>query len=89
MAVEGVMIGPTGKQAEARFFVDSGAAHTLLPEKVWKVIEFATKQTYIFTLTHSATIQRNLSEGFIKLPQREERTLVIFGEPGDELVCAW
>ena len=83
---EAVVIGPTGKQAEVRFLVDSGATYTLFPEKVWKVIELTPKRRSTFTLADGTTIQRDVSESFIRLPQGEGHTPVILGEPGDEAV---
>lgn len=37
--IEGRVRGPTGKEVEARFLVDSGATYTVLPEKGWREIE--------------------------------------------------
>ncbi len=34
--VEGIVTGPTGKQATLRFLVDSGATYTLVPHEVSK-----------------------------------------------------
>lgn len=82
--IEGVVIGPSGKQAEARFLVDSGTTYTLLPEKVWKAIELAPKRNLSFVLANGTTIERNVSECQIRLPQGEGHTPIILGEPGDE-----
>jgi clan AA aspartic protease len=84
--LEGVVIGPTGKRAEVRFLVDSGATYTLLPEKVWKAIELAPKRRVTFTLADGTDIRRDVSECLIKLPQGEGHIPVILGEPGDEAV---
>jgi len=78
------VIGSTGKEAEVRFLVDSGATYTLLPEKAWKAIELAPKRKVAFTLADGTAVERNVSECFIKLPQGEGHTPVILGEPGDE-----
>lgn len=82
--LEGVVIGPTGKRAEARFLVDSGATYTLLPEKVWKAIELAPKRRITFTLADGTAVERRVSECYISLPQGEGHTPVVLGEPGDE-----
>jgi predicted aspartyl protease len=37
--VEGVVRGPTGKQRNVKFLVDSGASYTLLPYDDWQEIE--------------------------------------------------
>ena len=82
--IEGIVVGPTGKEARVRFLVDSGATYTLLPEKVWKEIELVPKRTVTFTLADGTTVERKVSECHISLPQGEGHTPVILGEPGDE-----
>lgn len=82
--VEGEVVGPGGGRAEVRFLVDSGATYTLVPEKVWKEIGLSPKRRVTFTLADGTTIERDVSECFIKLPQGEGHTPVILGEPGDE-----
>ena len=47
---EGLLTGPTGKQATIRFLVDSGATYTLVPHDVWKVLDLAPKRTVAFML---------------------------------------
>ena len=37
--IEGMVQGPTGKEAPVRLLVDSGATYTLLPYEVWQAIE--------------------------------------------------
>jgi len=37
--VQGTVIGPTGKQADVKFLVDSGATYTLVPLDIWREIE--------------------------------------------------
>jgi len=39
--IEGVVSGPTGKQARGRFLVDSGVTYTLLPHDDWRAIELS------------------------------------------------
>jgi len=80
--IEGVVVGPGG-EAEVRFLVDGGATYTLLPEKTWRKIGLAPKRRVTFTLADGTTIERNISECFIKLPQGEGHSPVILGEPGD------
>ena len=82
--VEGMVTGSKGKQAAVRFLVDSGATYTLLPYKDWQAIELAPKRSVIFTLADGTTIERQVSECHITLPQGEAHTPVILGEPGDE-----
>ncbi len=82
--LEGVVIGPTGKRAEVRLLVDSGATYTLLPEQVWKAIELVPRRKAVFTLADGTAIEREVSECYIVLPQGEGHTPVILGQPGDE-----
>ncbi len=82
--IEGVVTGPTGKQATVRFLVDSGATYTLLPHKDWQTIGLSSKRSMTFTLADGTSIERKVSECYIALPQGEGHTPVILGEPGDE-----
>lgn len=82
--IEGVVANSSGKEAKVRFLVDSGATYTLLPHKVWKALGLSPKRSVTFTLADGTTIERNVSECYIKLPQGEGHTPVILGESGDE-----
>ena len=82
--LEGVVTGPTGEQATVRFLVDSGATYTLLPHRDWQAIGLSSKRTMTFVLADGTTIEREVSECHIQLPQGEGHTPVILGEPGDE-----
>ena len=82
--IEGVVTGPTGKQATVRFLVDSGATYTLLPYSYWQAIELAPKRSVTFNLADGTAIEREVSECHIALPQGEAHTPVILGEVGDE-----
>jgi len=82
--VEGVVTGPTGKQATLRFLVDSGATYTPVPHDVSKALDLAPNRTVAFTLADGTIIERAVSECHIALPEGEGHTPVILGEPGDE-----
>ena len=82
--IEGAVTGPTGKHATLRFLVDSGATYTLLPNDVWRALELSPKRSVRFTLADGTTIERQVSECHVSLPQGEGHTPVILGEPGDE-----
>jgi len=82
--VEGVLTGPTGKQATLRFLVDSGATYTLVPHDVSKALGLVPKRTVAFTLADGTIIERAVSECHLALPQGEGHTPVILGEPGDD-----
>ncbi len=81
--IEGTVVGPSGKQAEVRFLVDSGATYTLLPDEVWRAIELTPKRRLTFVLADGTTVERDVSECLISLPQGEGHTPAILGEPGD------
>jgi clan AA aspartic protease len=82
--VEGKVTGPSRKKATVQFLIDSGATYTLLPEKIWKAIELTPKRSHRFVLTDGSTIERQISECHLALPQADGHTPVVLGEPGDE-----
>ncbi|MEM3046872.1 MAG: aspartyl protease family protein [Candidatus Bathyarchaeia archaeon] len=82
--VEGRVRGPTGKEVEARFLVDSGATYTLLPEKAWRELGLKPSREHTFTLTDGTSVSRKVSECYIILPQGEAHTPIILGEADDE-----
>jgi len=82
--IEGLLTGPTGKQAKVRFLVDSGATYTLVPADEWRLLELKPKRTVVFSLADGTPIERGVSECHISLPEGEGHTPVILGEPGDE-----
>ncbi len=82
--VEGVVRGPTGKEENVRFLIDSGATYSLLPKAAWEAIELVPKRELTFNLADGTMIRRNVSECYLVLPQGEAHSPVILGEPGDE-----
>ena len=82
--IEGKVRGPTGKEKESRFLVDSGATYSLLPMEIWESIGLSPKREHIFTLADGSTVTRKVSECYISLPQGEGYTPVILGEADDE-----
>ena len=82
--IEGVVTGPSGKQATVHFLVDSGATYTLLPHRDWQAIGLSPKRSMTFTLADGTSVERKVSECHIVLPQGESHTPVVLGEPGDE-----
>ena len=81
---EGVLTGPTGKQATVRFLVDSGATYTLVPHDIWRTLDLVPKRTVTFTLADGSPVRRAVSECHLKLPEGDGHTPVILGEPDDE-----
>jgi len=82
--IDGIVKDSTDKEAKVRFLVDSGATYTLLPHDVWRALKLSPKRSVTFTLADGTTIERKVSECYIKLPQGEGHTPVILGELGDE-----
>jgi clan AA aspartic protease len=81
--VEGQVQGPAGEEA-VNFLVDSGASYSLLPEKTWKKIGLEAKRRMSFALADGTSIERDVSEAYIRLPMGEAHMPVILGENGDE-----
>ena len=82
--IEGTVTGPSGKNKNVRFLVDSGAKYSLLPKIVWKAIGLKPKRKLSFVLADGTTIERSVSEAHISMPQGEAHTPVVLGEKGDE-----
>lgn len=82
--VEGIARGPSEKEEPVRFLVDSGASYSLLPESVWQSLGLEPTREMTFSLADGTTLQRRISRCFLILPQGEDYTPVILGEPGDE-----
>jgi clan AA aspartic protease len=82
--VDATVTGPTGKSQSIELLVDSGAAYSLLPTKVWKALQLKPMETQTFTLADGTHVDRQLSECKIALNGVERHSPVILGKPGDE-----
>ncbi len=82
--IDGTVTGSTGKSRSIHFLVDSGATYTVLPRDDWQSIDLSPKRSMEITLADGSTIQRDVSECHISLPQGDGHTPVVLGEPGDE-----
>ena len=82
--IDGVVTGPTARQATVRFLVDNGATYTLLPYRAWQEIELRPKRSLVFTLADGTTVERQVSECHIALPEGEAHTPVVLGQLDDE-----
>lgn len=82
--VEATVTGPTGQSRQLKLMIDSGAAYSLLPTKVWKALKLKPMETLTFTLADGTDIERDISECRVALNGVERHTPVILGKPGDE-----
>lgn len=82
--IEGIVVGSREKRESVRFLIDSGATYSLLPQSVWQSIGLTPKREMTFTLADGTTLERQVSECYIILPQGEGHSPVILGEAGDE-----
>ncbi len=81
--IDGTVRGPTGIEEQVRFLVDSGATYSLLPIPVWESIGLEATREQTFTLADGTTVVRRISTCYLLLPQGEDYSPVILGEPGD------
>jgi clan AA aspartic protease len=56
----------------------------VLPKRIWQAIGLKPKRQMTFTLADGTTIERQVSEAHIKLPEGEAHTPVILGEESDQ-----
>jgi len=82
--IEGRVKGPEGREKTVKFLIDSGAKYSLIPKKVWKAIGLKPKRKMSFILADGTTVEREVSEAYIVLPQGEAHTPVILGKEKDE-----
>ena len=81
--VDGTVRGPAGPEARVRFLIDSGTTYSMLPEPVWKTIGLVPLRDMRFQLADGTSVQRQVSECHLALPQGAGHTPVVLGEPGD------
>ena len=82
--IEGRVMAPNGQEETVNFLVDSGAGYTLLPYDVWQSLGLEPTREEIFRLADGTPVTRSLSRCYIILPQGEEYTPVVLGEPTDD-----
>lgn len=64
--------------------MDSRAGYSLLPYPVWQSLGLEPTRAENFTLADGTVVTRNIFQCFLILPQGEEYSPVILGDPGDE-----
>ena len=82
--IDATVTGPTGVSRQLELLVDSGAAYSLLPTKVWKALKLKPMETHTFTLADGTHVDRQVPECRVALNGVERHTPVILGKPGDE-----
>jgi clan AA aspartic protease len=82
--VDATVTGPTGKSQTLQLLVDSGAAYSLLPTKVWKALGIKPMEKQTFTLADGTHVDRDISECRIALNGVGRHSPVILGKPGDD-----
>lgn len=82
--VDATVTGPSGESRQLELLVDSGAAYSLLPTKVWKALKLKPMEKQTFTLADGTHVERQISECRIALNGVERHSPVILGKPGDE-----
>ena len=82
--IQATVTGPDNKSENLLFLVDSGAAYTVLPHRVWKQIGLKPKQTMKFLLADGTAIKRKISECRFSFQDREAHTPVVLGENKDQ-----
>ena len=83
--IDGTVTGPNGQEDTLRFFVDSGANYTLLPETTWKKLGLEPLEKMEFVLADGTVVERQIAECQIELEAGRRHTPVVLGEPGDDL----
>ena len=81
--VEGVVRGPKNGPRTVEFLVDSGATYTVLPFSDWQALGLTPVRTLRFRLADGTSVERDVSECHITLPQGAAHTPVILGREGD------
>ena len=82
--IDGQVMAPNGRRETVNFLVDSGAGYSLLPQNVWQALGLQPTREERFRLADGTVIARNMSSCYLILPQGEEYSPVVLGEPGDD-----
>jgi predicted aspartyl protease len=83
LSVEVVVRGRGGRVRSVEMLVDSGAAWSCLPERVWKAIGLRATRTCQFSLADTSQISRKVSGCWFSYQGIEAPSPVILGEGDD------
>ncbi|MBI2327347.1 clan AA aspartic protease [Candidatus Curtissbacteria bacterium] len=71
------------KVVEGEFLVDSGAAYTVIPQKMVKKLGLKPSYQQEFILADGRKVKRNIASAFVKFSGREAATPVVLGKEKD------
>lgn len=66
-----------------RLLVDSGAAYSVLPERIWKNLRLREKRTVEFDLADGTVIERSVGQAEFVIAGRDGISPVVLGGPRD------
>ena len=72
-----------GPSRNVRFFVDSGAIYSVLPEGIWRALKLKPERQVEITLTDGTAITRGVSECRFEIRGEAATSPVVLGESGD------
>ena len=72
------------KSHKVKFFVDSGAVHSLVPRKILQDLGITPTQVQAFSMVDATEIEREVGYALFTYQDKTAPAPVIFGEPGDE-----
>ena len=82
-----MQVTPVGRSKPVRavdFLVDSGAAYSVLPEKVWRALRLRSKDVMTFDMADGTGIERHVSEARFVYRGKDRVSPVILGQGDDE-----
>jgi len=72
-----------GPREKVRLLLDSGAVYSVLPERVWRVLELEPMRSMTFTLADGTPVVREVAECRFVYRGVEATSPVVLGEPKD------
>lgn len=71
------------KKASDKFMVDTGAAYTVVPQKLAKKLALKPVKTQEFVLADGTTVKRKLGYAFVEIDGDRAPSTVVIGEKDD------
>lgn len=71
------------KKATSEFLVDTGAAYTVIPQEMVKMLNLKSDRTQKFSLADGTTVKRKLGSAFVEINGQKAPSTVVIGEKGD------